>query len=80
MSTHIQFHDKIRKILNICYLELSKNFVGTQKRVRISHDKRAIGVRTIAVRLYAFTRTGRTNSLYGFSFVTRNHELHSIWP
>ena len=29
-----------------------KNFVGTQKRVRISHDKRAIGVRAIEVRLY----------------------------
>ena len=29
-----------------------KNFVGTQKRVRISHGKRAIGVRAIEVRLY----------------------------
>ena len=29
-----------------------KDFVGTQKRVRISHGKRAIGVRAIEVRLY----------------------------
>ena len=37
MSTHnIQFHDEIRKnSLNICFLELSKNFVASQKRVRI---------------------------------------------
>ena len=28
-----------------------KNFVGTQKRVRMSHGKRAIGVRAIEVRL-----------------------------
>ena len=35
MSTHnIQFHDKIRKkSLNICFLELRKDFVGTEKRV-----------------------------------------------
>ena len=31
MGTYnIQFHDKIR-ISNICFLELSKNFVGTKK-------------------------------------------------
>ena len=29
-----------------------KNFVGTQKRVRISNGKRAIGVRAIEVRLW----------------------------
>ena len=53
MSTHnIQCHDEIRKnSLNICFLE---NFVGTQKRVRISHGKRAIGVRATEVRLYVF--------------------------
>ena len=44
MSTHnIHFHDKIGKIsklsLNICFLELSKNLLGTQKLVRISHSK-----------------------------------------
>ena len=54
MSTHnIQFHDKIRKkSLNICFLELLKNFVGTEKRVRIIHCKRAIHVRAIEVILY----------------------------
>ena len=29
------------------------NFVGTQKRVRISHGERAIAVRAIEVRLYS---------------------------
>ena len=54
MSTHnIQFHDKIRKFPKIfVFLSYWKNFVGTQKRVRISHGKRAIGVRVIEVRLY----------------------------
>ena len=33
-------------------LSYRKNFVGTQKRVRISHGKRAISVRTIEIRLY----------------------------
>ena len=53
MSTHsIQFHDKIRKIPEIfVFLSYRKNFVGTQKQVRISHGKRAIGVRAIEVRL-----------------------------
>ena len=49
----IQFHDKIRKFPYIfVFLSYRKNFVGTQKRVRISHGKRAIGVRAIEVRLY----------------------------
>ena len=54
MSTHnIQFHDKIRKFpLIFVFLSYLKKFVGTQKRVRISHGKRAIGVRAIEVRLY----------------------------
>ena len=38
--------------LNICFLELSEEFPRTQKRVRISHGKRAIGVRAIEFRLY----------------------------
>ena len=44
MSTHnIQFHDEIRKIpLNFVFLSYRKNFVGTQKLVRIGHGKRAI--------------------------------------
>ena len=54
MSTHnIQFHDKIRKkSLNICFLELL-DFVGTEKRVRIIHGKRAIRVRAIEIIQYA---------------------------
>ena len=40
--------------LNICFLSYRKNFIGTQKRVRINHGKRAIGVRAIVVRLCLF--------------------------
>ena len=48
MSTHnIQCHD-----MYIVFLSYRKNFVGTQKRVRINHGKRAIGVGAIEVRLY----------------------------
>ena len=56
MSTlNIQFHDKMTKFPQIFVLLIyRKNFVGTQKRVRISHGKRAIGVRAIGVRLYLF--------------------------
>ena len=55
MSTYnIQFYDKERKLpKNICFWSYRKNFVGTQKQVRISHGKRAIGVRAIEVRLYS---------------------------
>ena len=51
MSTNnIQFHDETRKFpLNFVFL---RYFVGTQKLIRISHGKRAIGVRAIEVRLY----------------------------
>ena len=54
MSTHnIQVSDKIRKVPKIfVFLSFRKNFVGTKKRVRISHSKRATGVRAIEVRLY----------------------------
>ena len=56
MRTHnILFHGKIRKfpyLFVFLSFEYRKNFVGTQKRVRISHGKRAIGVRAIEVRLY----------------------------
>ena len=56
MSTHyIHFDDKIKnKSLNICFHELSEEFRRdtTQKRVRISHAKRAIGVQAIEIRLY----------------------------
>ena len=49
MSTHnIQFHDKMRKFPYIfVFLSCRKNFIGTQKRVRMSHGKRAIGVGAI---------------------------------
>ena len=54
MSTlNIHFHDKIRKFPKIfIFLSYLKNFVGTQKRVRISRSKRAIRVRFIEVQLY----------------------------
>ena len=51
MSTlNIQFHDKMTKFPKIFVL-LEKVPIGTQKRVRISHGKRAIGVRAIEVLL-----------------------------
>ena len=54
MSTHnIQSHDKIRKFpQTFVFLSYQKNFGGTQKRVRVSHGKQAIGVRAIEVLLY----------------------------
>ena len=52
MNTHnTQFYDKIRLFPYIFFLIYLKNFVGTQKRVRISRGERAIGVRAM-VRLY----------------------------
>ena len=39
------------------FLSYRKNFVGTQKRVRLSRGKRVIGVRAIEVRLYKQRRT-----------------------
>ena len=58
MSTHnIQFHDKIRTFpLIFVFLGYRKNFVGTQKQVRISHGKRAISVQAIEVRLWYIYR------------------------
>ena len=56
MSTHnIQFHDKIRKVSIFVVLSYRKNFVGTQKRRRISHGKRAIAVRAAEVQLYIYS-------------------------
>ena len=62
MSTHnIQFHNKIRKIPSVfVFLSYRKNSVRTQKWVRISLGKRAIGVRAIEVRLYSKTSMTRT--------------------
>ena len=52
-TLNIQFLDKIRKFPEI-FVSCSyrKNFVGTQKQVRNSHGKRAIGVGAIEVLLY----------------------------
>ena len=54
MNTYnIQFHDKIRKFTKrFVFLIYLTNFLGTQKRARICHGERAIGVRAIEVRLY----------------------------
>ena len=54
MSTHnIQFNYKIRKSPYIfVFLSYWKDFVGTEKRVRIIHGKQAIRVRAIEVILY----------------------------
>ena len=59
MSTHnIQLYKKRRKFpyfffffVVVVFSSYRKNFVGTKQRVRISHGKRAIGVRAIEVRL-----------------------------
>ena len=46
MSTlNIKFNDKIRKSVNICFLELSEEFPRDSKTFRIRHDKRVTGVR-----------------------------------
>ena len=54
MSTHNeQFHDKIRKnSLIFVFLSYWKDFVETEKRVRIIQGKRAFRVRAIEVILY----------------------------
>ena len=49
-----------------------KNFVGIQKRIRISHGKRAIGVRAIEVRLYLcrfFLNLSYTDFWFSFSLL-----------
>ena len=58
MSTlNIQFHNKMTTFHQIFVLLIhQKTLVGTQKRVRISHGKRAISVRAIEVRLYLLRR------------------------
>ena len=49
----MQCHNKIRKFpLLFVLLNYRKNFVRTQKRVRIGHGKLAIGDRAIEVRLH----------------------------
>ena len=74
MNTHnIQFHDKMRKFPKIFVsLSCQKNFIGNQKRVRISHGKRAIGVRAIEVLLYPFETNDPYESMH------HKHEFISI--
>ena len=61
MSIHnIHFHDckntktSLKFPAIFVFLSLRKNFLGTQKRVRINHDKRAIGLKIIKVLLFIF--------------------------
>ena len=77
MSTHnIHFHDKIRKFPYIfVFLSYRKNFVGTQKRVRISHNKRAIGVRAIQVWLYHGNKLGLP--IFSVYTVKKSHNKHA---
>ena len=72
MSTlNIQFHDKIRKSPWIfVFSSYRNNCAGTKNRVRISHGKRAIGVRAIEVRLYMLT-----SLLYLFYNLNKNSLL-----
>ena len=45
MSTYnIQLHENKKISLKVCFLRLLEEKINTQKRVRISHEKRAIGV------------------------------------
>ena len=58
MSTHnIHFMIKCENFPKISHKYLffgsQENFQGTKKRVRISHSKRAIGVRVIEILLYS---------------------------
>ena len=50
-STYNLMIKKLTKCSQI-FFSLGKKFLRTQKRVRISHGKRAIGVRAIDVLLY----------------------------
>ena len=77
MSTHnIQFYDKIRKkSLNISFLELLEEFVGTEKRVRIIHGKRAICVRAIEVILYEYINKRINIKLYLYNFVVDSKQM-----
>ena len=81
MSTHnIQFHNRVRKILAIfVFLSYRKNSVRTQKRVRISHGKRAIGVRAIEVQLYIQIPISLFFHLTLMYFGSPNRAEASIW-
>ena len=52
-NIHVQFHDKIISLyMYFCFWSYLKNYVGTQKQVRISHGERTFGVLAIKVWLY----------------------------
>ena len=53
-TLNINFRDKTRKNISKDLFSFSyrKNFLGTEKRVRIRHGERAIDVRVIKVILY----------------------------
>ena len=55
--------NKKKKTLNIFFLSYWKDFVGTEKRVRIVHGKRAIRVRAIEVILYIFDVAAQVNTI-----------------
>ena len=65
MSTYnIECHDKIRNFSkNLFYSAIVRLSQALKKRVRITHSKRAIGVRAIEVRLYFVLVCGLTPSL-----------------
>ena len=77
MSTNnTQFHDKIGKFpLIFVSMSYSKNFIGIQKQVRISHGKRAIG------ELLRFNcRLESVNDCYTAANKRRNKPLLNLWP
>ena len=56
----------LKYLFTFAFLGYQKNFLGTQKRVRICHGKRAIGVRVTEVLLYIILK-------YGEAFLRRLH-------
>ena len=60
------FHNKIRKIPKIslfAFLSYRKNFLGTQKRVRISPGKQAIGHYENMPYLFKYTKNSTTQKM-----------------
>ena len=54
-----------------------KNFVGTEKRVRIIHGKRAIRVRAVEVILYVLAHTSR-RALTHFTHITSHFNPYAL--
>ena len=84
MSTHnINFHDKIRDFpWNILKYLFSSNyrkcFLGTEKRVRISHGKRAIGVRVFEVSFIYLLMCQSTFWKKKTRSAVKSHEVHEL--